>query len=475
MGTRHTLAIGKLRKPAMYDAIIIGAGMSGLAAGIRLAYYGKQVCILERHTTIGGLNSFYRIAGRNFDVGLHAITNFTPKGTRWGPLAKLLRQLRFAWDEFSLSPQLGSTIAFGDVRLRFNNNFELLRSEVERNFPREKDNFCRLVASISDYDQLEKVIGIPSARKAVCEIIKDPLLVEMLLCPLMFYGSAREEDMDFAQFCIMFRSIYLEGLARPLPGVRLILKHLVRKFKHLGGELRLQAGVSGLVSDQDEIRQVVLGDGSQLAARQVLSSAGWVETMRLCGAPPPVSRPAGQLSFVESVAVLDQQPLDLGCDQTIVFFNDSPTFGWRKPNELIDVHSGVICSPNNFAYPEPLGEGVIRITALANFDRWRSLEPDAYRDAKAQAYEQMAASAVRFIPDYRPHVIATDTFTPTTIRRYTGHDNGAVYGAPNKQWDGVTHLKNLFVCGTDQGFVGIIGAIISGISMANRHLLKDPG
>jgi len=78
-----------------YDTIIIGAGMSGLAAGIRLAYFEKRVCILERHTTIGGLNSFYRLGGRNFDVGLHAVTNFTPKGTRKGPLARLLRQLRF--------------------------------------------------------------------------------------------------------------------------------------------------------------------------------------------------------------------------------------------------------------------------------------------------------------------------------------------------------------------------------------------
>ncbi len=111
---------------SMYDTIIIGAGMSGLAAGIRLAYYDQRVCILERHTTIGGLNSFYRLGGRNYDVGLHAVTNFTPKGTRKGPLARLLRQLRFSWDDFSLSPQIGSTIAFPGVPLRFNNDFALL-------------------------------------------------------------------------------------------------------------------------------------------------------------------------------------------------------------------------------------------------------------------------------------------------------------------------------------------------------------
>jgi phytoene dehydrogenase-like protein len=41
-------------KGGMYDTIIIGAGMSGLAAGIRLAYFDQRVCILERHYTIGG-------------------------------------------------------------------------------------------------------------------------------------------------------------------------------------------------------------------------------------------------------------------------------------------------------------------------------------------------------------------------------------------------------------------------------------
>ena len=46
----------------MYDTLIIGAGMSGLAAGIRLAHFEQRVCILERHFTIGGLNSFYRAA-----------------------------------------------------------------------------------------------------------------------------------------------------------------------------------------------------------------------------------------------------------------------------------------------------------------------------------------------------------------------------------------------------------------------------
>ena len=41
-------------------------------------------------------------------------------------------------------------------------------------------------------------------------------------------------------------------------------------------------------------------------------------------------------------------------------------------------------------------------------------------------------------PDFRNYVIGTDVFTPKTIRRFTWHDNGAVYGAPDKRFDGAT-------------------------------------
>jgi phytoene dehydrogenase-like protein len=84
----------------------------------------------------------------------------------------------------------------------------------------------------------------------------------------------------------------------------------------------------------------------------------------------------------------------------------------------------------------------------------------------------MATSAARFIPDFRSAVVETDMFTPLTIQRFTGHANGAIYGSTRKSRNGTTHLKNLFICGNDQGFVGIVGAIISGISIANQHLLK---
>lgn len=460
----------------MYDTIIIGAGMSGLAAGIRLAHFDQKVCILERHYTIGGLNSFYRLNGRDFDVGLHAVTNFSGKGATRGPLAKILRQLRFKWEEFALSPQRGSRIAFPGVNLRFNNDIDLLRSEIQRTFPRQVDAFETLLAQIADYDDLDQELFEQSTRQKLAQIFREPLLVEMLLCPLMWYGNAREHDMDWGQFSIMFRSIFLEGFARPFKGVRLILKNLVKRFRAMGGELRLRHGVRKILTDGNHAVGVELDDGQVLLGKRILSSAGSVETLRLCdNLSEPNPPQAGQMSFVESISVLDCQPAAIGNDETIVFYNDHDRFEWRHPEtELCDLRTGVICSPNNYQYSgsDQLPEGFLRITTIADFDRWNQLAPPDYAQAKIQWYDRSVASAVRFVNDFRSHVVDSDVFTPTTIRRFTWHDNGAVYGAPHKRLDGTTGLNNVFLCGTDQGYVGIIGAIMSGISMANMHCLR---
>ena len=120
-----------------FEVAIIGAGMAGLAAGIRLAIAGKNVIILERHNASGGLNSFYSIDGRKYDVGLHALTNYVPKGTKGAPLTKLLRQLRIPYDALDLSPQIQSRIAFPNCELIFTNDFQYFESQVAERFPQQ--------------------------------------------------------------------------------------------------------------------------------------------------------------------------------------------------------------------------------------------------------------------------------------------------------------------------------------------------
>lgn len=464
---------------AQYDVAIIGAGLSGLAAGIRLAHFGRRVCIFERHNAVGGLNSFYSLGGRKYDVGLHAVTNYVPPGVKGTPLGKILRQLRIDREELALSPQKGSRIAFGprgEAVLRFNNDFALLESEVASRFPRQAEGFGRIARFVRESPLAGR--GTPaSARQFVRTLIDDPLLEDMLLCPPMFYGSAREDDMDLDQFTILFRALYLEGLSRPLEGVRVLLRILLDKYREAGGERRMKCGVRSIVVREGRAAALVLDSGEEVAALHILSSIGSAETDALMGRPR-AERP--RIGYVETISVLDRPPSELGWgSDTIIFYNDSERFSYRNPPGQVDVRSGVICFPNNFDYGPGRGlkEGILRITCLANYGTWANLPESTYRGDKLRWFGAIRDSARRFLPPLSPAdsleraTVATDMFTPTTVEHYTGHLRGAIYGSPEKSTGGRTALSNVYLCGTDQGMVGIVGAMLSGIAMANRHIL----
>lgn len=468
-----------------FDCVIIGAGMSGLASGIRLGLAGKESIILERHNASGGLNSFYSIDGHKYDVGLHALTNYVPKGTKGSPLTKLLRQLRIPYDALELSPQIQSKIHFPNCQLNFNNDFSYFESQIAEQFPNEIDGFCRLVDTIKNYDAFSLEAPPISTRETLKQYFKNPLLESMLLCPTMYYGSSTENDMDFSQFVIMFRSLFLEGFARPLNGVRTIIKALQDKYRSLGGTRKMRCGVSKIISGGKYAQKLLLDDGSEITANKIISTVGYIETLRLCDTyqNQETDNEAGKLTFTETITLFNLQPKELGWQDTIIFFNEADDFKYEAPaSKLVDPQSGVICLPNNYAYPneENLEHGILRITALAHNQKWFSLDEESYQQAKQSWYAILQKTALGILPslkesqaEFASRTIAKDMFTPRTVHKFTGHINGAIYGCPNKIKDGRTHLENLFIAGTDQGFLGIIGAMLSGISMTNLHCLQS--
>ncbi|MBR6797913.1 MAG: NAD(P)/FAD-dependent oxidoreductase [Opitutales bacterium] len=468
------------------DVLIIGAGMSGLAAGIRLAHFGKKVLLVDRHYSVGGLNGFYTIDGRGYDVGLHAMTNYVPAGTKNAPLTKLLRQLRIRYDELDLCPQRESAIhAFGN-KLRFSNDFSLLESEIARAFPQEIDGFRKLDEFLKNFDETALDAKDGSARACVGNFLRSRELTDSLFIPLSFYGSSLPDDMALPQFAIMWRSIFREGFARPHIGVRQILRLLNKKFSEAGGIRKLRCGVKKIYVENARAVAAELDDGSRVYADKILSSAGSTETMRLCSHVPADfgAENIGQLGFCETISVLDASPeKDFGWNETIIFFNDAEKFNYRTPPGLIDPRSGVICIPNNYTWRDPARaprEGCLRVTCLANYTQWKDLRKhgeEAYAQAKALAYEKLLDVALTHLAPVseekiRAKLLAKDMFTPLTVERFSGKLGGAIYGATRKNRTGTTDVENLFLCGTDQGFLGITGAMLSGISMANLHGLS---
>jgi phytoene dehydrogenase-like protein len=478
-----------LNSRAHYDVAIIGAGLSGLAAGIRLAHFGKRVCIFESHNAPGGLNSFYSIAGRKYDVGLHAMTNYVPPGVKGTPLGTLFRQLRLSRDELVLSEQKRSRIAFGpqgETALCFTNDFAFFEAEVARVFPAQVDGFRGLAQLVRATPYSPDSVPVP-AREVVRRFVTDPTLEDMLLCPVLMYGGAQEHDVDFRLFALLFRAILLEGLARPFEGIRPLLRLLLDKYRTAGGERRMKCGVRRILARGGRAAALVLESGEEITADQVLSSIGGPETAALieaaAGAEDPVrteAPPAGRITFVETVTVLDREPAELGWgEDTIVFFNDSDRLTFARPDEQVDVRSGVVCIPNNFQHgaERRLPDGIIRATCLANYDRWAPLPEETYQADKQRWFGAIRESVRRFLPPLTDAAlagatVATDMFTPRTVAKFTRRLQGAIYGSGVKSLDGRTALENVYLCGADQGLIGIVGAMLSGITMANEKILR---
>ena len=465
-----------------YDAIIIGAGMSGLAAGIRLAMFDQKVLLIEKHSIAGGLNSYYQRRNkehggvRKFDVGLHALTNFAKKGERRKPFTKLLKQLRFSYDEFNLHEQSYSLIDFPNKKIKFNNDFDLFVNEISEKFPTNIDEFNKLLSHINEFNELDLNQSYSSSRKVLSTFISSELLVEMIICPLLIYGSAWEDDMDFAQFVIMFKSIYMEGFSRPEGGVRTIIDKLLDKFKSTGGELHFKESVDQIIIENDKVCGLITNKNTY-TTNNIFSSVGFPETINLTAVKnshnkyQDFSLKVGKLSFMETIIITDKKNRDF--DPTIIFHNNSDKYNYKQSSELFDPNSAVFCCPDNYDLMNTVGEGTYRITFMANYDKWKALSKENYKEQKEIVFDTSMQLLKNLVPSFREQVNFYDVFSPTTVERYTSHIDGTVYGSTTKTRDGKTPFKGLYIIGTDQGFLGIVGSMLSGISMANLHGLME--
>ncbi|MFH1215348.1 MAG: FAD-dependent oxidoreductase [Pseudomonadota bacterium] len=458
---------------ADYSLIVIGGGLSGLAAGIRFARFGGSVLILEQHAVPGGLNSYYYRKGFLLETGLHAMTNFAGPQEKRAPLNRLFRQLKFSRKDFATHEQYSSLIHFPDqASLQFSNDFSLLEDEIFRVFPGEMDGWRTFLAFLNQYDPFTPKEWI-STRTIIGGFLHDPLLIDMLLLPLMVYGNSEEHDMDFAQFVIMFRSIYQEGFFRPPGTMKDFLGQLLEQFTSFGGEIKFNCPVKSVLVKNGQAGAVKLASGETVTCKNVISTIGAPGTFSLLSLPCRDEKFGGKMTFVESIYILpDEAAKEIKRDHTIIFYSMGERLRYCRPVQAVDPSWGVICFPENFQGLAPTGHFQIRITHAANYDLWKNVSRQRY-DAMKKAWCAKSQDVTeKIIGNYRQNIVYEDCFTPVTIEKFTGKVHGAVYGSPVKIKDGRTPCENVFIAGTDQGFLGIVGSMLSGVTIVNQYLLN---
>ena len=453
-----------------FDVIIIGGGLSGLSAGIRLSYFGKQVAIFERHSLPGGMNGYYFRNGHCLDAGLHAMTNIAAENVRSAPLNQLLRQLRIRRSELAIAPQKHSIISFPSASIVLDNSLDSIKRQIAELFPEDASGFQMVCDFVSANAYTTNIAQRESSRAFLKQHLKSSLLIDMLLFPTMYYGSATPDDMDLQIFCNIFQSVFTEGLGRPANGMRPFIQKLTERFRENGGELFLSNGISRINVGPDGITAVFDDKGVEHTAAAYISSIGAAETSQLCRNAIPQLKNAenGRMAFIEGVFGLSKPPEHFGLDASIIFLNRSDAFHYSPPNGLYDTRSCLICAPGNFTEcGDTFAAQSVKVSLIASPLLWFGLGENDYGKAKDNAKNAMLEILESVAPNITSAIDFSELFTPKTIRRFTGHCNGAIYGSPVKFQDGRTGCPNLFVCGTDQGLYGIVGAMISGNVLAN--------
>ena len=62
-----------------YDAVVIGSGMGGLAAGCNLARNGLHVLMLEQHNIPGGVTTSFKRGRFEFEISVQCILEYGSK------------------------------------------------------------------------------------------------------------------------------------------------------------------------------------------------------------------------------------------------------------------------------------------------------------------------------------------------------------------------------------------------------------
>ena len=270
----------------------------------------------------------------------------------------------------------------------------------------------------------------------------------------------------------MFQAIYQQGMFRPKNTIKEFLDYLINHYQGFGGRIRTNSGVAKIIHKNKKVSGVELSSGEVIECDHILSTIGYDETRKLFSKEPVVSLP--RLSFIETIFQIKKRDnLKLASDKTIIFFNSSENFSYKKPKELVDYSSGVICFPANFHGIEKKSHFEIRATHLANYSKWKAISSNRneYTAVKTASSHKTLACVQNIVGNFSSNIVYENTFTPVTVEKYTAKIDGAIYGSPVKIKDGDIGFSNLFLAGTDQGFLGIIGSMLSGVSVVNQHIL----
>lgn len=485
--------------------LIVGAGIGGLSAAIRLATAGRRVLVLEQNEKPGGKMGEMREGGYRWDSGPSVIT-----------MRHVLEDLfavagRDMADYLTLRPVEPLTRYFYPDGTVLDISRDLTRTlrQIERIEARDVEGYLqflayaarlhRIVGPVFIYDRPPRlggllrvppqdalrVDGLRTMSQAIESFVRSPHLRRLLGRFATYVGASPYQAP--ATLNVIAHVELNGGVWYPAGGIYRIAEALARLARELGAEIRTGCRVASIQVREGRTRGVRLGDDSFLPAAAVLAN---VDVATVYGKLlPPSAALRGRLKRLQGVEPSCSGFIMLlgirGAHPELAHHNIFFSSDYRREFEEVferGVPPGeptIYVAITSRVTPEdapPGGENwfvLVNAPALGAGWDWDA-QAAPYR---GQVLDHLAARGF----DLRGRIAVERILTPVDLERMTGARRAALYGTssnsrlaafrrPHNRAPDVQGLY--FAGGTAHPGGGVPMAMLSG-KVASRFLLED--
>lgn len=433
-----------------YDAVIIGAGISGLVCGCYLAKAGMKVLICEQHYKPGGYCTSFTRKGFTFDAAAHSFGGYRKDGI-----------VRKVFTELGIDKQLrikrynpSDTIITPEHKISFWSDLDKTIKDFQRAFPDESDSIKNLFYFLVNPDPTYSIrIRNWTFKNLLDKYFKDEKLKAILSFPLFGNGGLPPSLMSAFTGTQIFTEFLLDGGYYPDGGMQILPDALVDKFEEYGGELRLSCCVKKIKVRNNKVEGIVIEKDGFLPSNYVISNCDARQTFFNLLEGEVVSKTLLE-KLNNMTPSLSMFILYLGIDQ---YFDTLPkpcSTVWYLPHYDIDniylkAKSRNIDDLTKYLLRILPGEKSILAMANTSFKSKQYWENNKYK--LIETFINIIERST--IPDLSKHIVYQDAATPHTLYRYTLNYAGAAYG-----WESTLqqfgdsdlrkpHIRNFYLTG----------------------------
>lgn len=488
-----------------YDVVIIGGGLGGLSAGLKLSNEGKKVAILEKHHLIGGYSTNFRRKDKegnfyNFDVALHGIGGIRKENAFNIHLGENLGILDDI--EFLEKPETATIITKNGEENDIPSNFEDYKNYFIKRFEDEKENIERLFDFLFAVKEDMKEVARDSKRmpkytnylqsitldEFLREYTQNEDLIEEFSFLWLYYGLPQKE-LNASFYILPWISYHIGGTYYVRGGGGNLSEIFANKIKENGSDIFLSSEVVDVEVENDKIvcvktkkDKIFMADKFILACDpKVIFSMIKNKNENIQNYIDKMNSFENSISLTQLYLGLDVNSKDLGMtkgDYFIKVSDNQNTYEAIKNGDYENMDFGITCYDVLDPKFNDEGKGVITIIVGDLISNWPEYKTEEYKERKKEISDILIAKAEKVFPNIKEHIKVMELGTPHTMKRYTNNSEGAVYGwAQNDTQGGFdrlafkTCLKNTYLAGawTHPGG-GFEGAITSGVICGEKVL-----